>query len=40
MKAFEISTVLKLGVPYMVFFFAPITDAMVGLAHQMNDHNP
>ena len=32
MKAFEISTIAKLGIPYMVFFFAPITAAMVGLA--------
>ena len=32
MKAFEISTIVKLGIPYMVFFFAPITAAMVGLA--------
>ena len=32
MKAFEIGTIVKLGVPYLVFFFAPITAAMVGLA--------
>ena len=32
MKAFEISTIVKLGVPYIVFFFAPITAAMAGLA--------
>jgi phage-related holin len=31
-KAFEIGTIVKLGVPYLVFFFAPITAAMVGLA--------
>lgn len=32
MKAFEISTLIKLGIPYIVFFFAPITAAMFGLA--------
>ena len=32
MKAFELSTLLKLGVPYIVFFFAPITAAIIGLA--------
>ena len=32
MKAFELSTLLKLGIPYIVFFFAPITSAIVGLA--------
>tara|TARA_R100001463_G_scaffold103405_1_gene157691 strand:+ start:138 stop:533 length:396 start_codon:yes stop_codon:yes gene_type:complete len=32
MKAFELSTFLKLGIPYVVFFFAPITAAIVGLA--------
>jgi phage-related holin len=32
MKAFEMSTLLKLGVPYIVFFFAPITAAIIGLA--------
>ena len=32
MKAFEIGTIVKLGVPYLVFFFAPITAAMFGLA--------
>ena len=32
MKAFEIGTIVKLGVPYLVFFFAPITAAIVGLA--------
>ena len=32
MKAFELSTILKLGIPYIVFFFAPITAAIVGLA--------
>jgi len=32
MKAFELGTIAKLGIPYMVFFFAPITAAMVGLA--------
>ncbi len=31
MKAFEVSTILKLGIPYIVFFFAPITAAMIGL---------
>jgi len=31
MKAFEISTVLKLGIPYIVFFFAPIVLALAGL---------
>ena len=31
MKAFELSTLLKLGVPYIVFFFAPITAALAGL---------
>jgi len=31
MRAFEIGTIVKLGVPYLVFFFAPITAAMVGL---------
>ena len=31
MKAFEISTILKLGVPYIVFFFAPITASLIGL---------
>jgi ABC-type Co2+ transport system permease subunit len=32
MKAFELSTLLKLGIPYIVFFFAPITAAIIGLA--------
>jgi len=32
MKAIGLSTLLKLGVPYIVFFFAPITAAMFGLA--------
>ena len=32
MKAFEFSTILKLGVPYIVLFFAPITAAIIGLA--------
>lgn len=32
MKAFEISTIVKLGVPYIVLFFAPITAAIIGLA--------
>jgi len=31
MKAFELSTLLKLGVPYIVFFFAPITAGLIGL---------
>jgi len=31
MKAFELSTILKLGIPYIVFFFAPITIAIIGL---------
>ena len=31
MRAFEISTLLKLGIPYIVFFFAPITAAIIGL---------
>ena len=31
MKAFELSTLLKLGIPYIVFFFAPITAAIIGL---------
>ena len=31
MKAFELSTILKLGVPYIVFFFSPITAAIIGL---------
>ncbi len=31
MKAFEVGTIVKLGVPYLVFFFAPITTAIVGL---------
>ena len=31
MKAFEVSTILKLGIPYIVFFFAPITAAIIGL---------
>jgi len=31
MKAFELSTLLKLGIPYIVFFFAPITIAIIGL---------
>jgi len=31
MKAFELSTLLKLGIPYIVFFFAPITAALAGL---------
>ncbi len=32
MRAFELSTLLKLGVPYIVLFFAPITAAIIGLA--------
>ena len=32
MKAFELGTIVKLGVPYLVFFFAPITAAIIGLA--------
>jgi phage-related holin len=32
MRAFELGTIVKLGVPYLVFFFAPITAAMFGLA--------
>jgi len=32
MRAFEVGTIVKLGIPYIVFFFAPITAAMVGLA--------
>jgi phage-related holin len=31
MRAFELSTLLKLGVPYIVFFFAPITASLIGL---------
>ncbi len=31
MRAFELSTLLKLGVPYIVFFFAPITAGLIGL---------
>lgn len=31
MRAFEVGTIVKLGVPYLVFFFAPITAAIVGL---------
>ena len=31
MKAFELSTLLKLGIPYIVFFFAPITASLIGL---------
>ena len=31
MKAFELSTLLKLGVPFIVFFFAPITTGLIGL---------
>lgn len=31
MKAFELSTILKLGIPYIIFFFAPITAALAGL---------
>jgi hypothetical protein len=28
MRAFEVGTIVKLGVPYLVFFFAPITAAI------------
>lgn len=31
LKAFEIGTLLKLGVPYIFFFFAPITWSIVGI---------
>jgi phage-related holin len=31
MRAFEVGTIVKLGVPYLVFFFAPITAAIMGL---------
>lgn len=31
MKAFELGTVLKLGIPYVVFFFAPIYAALIGI---------
>ena len=31
MRAFEVGTIVKLGVPYLVFFFTPITAAIVGL---------
>jgi phage-related holin len=31
MRAFELSTLLKLGIPYIVFFFAPITASLIGL---------
>ena len=31
MRAFEVGTIAKLGVPYLVFFFAPITASIVGL---------
>jgi ABC-type Co2+ transport system permease subunit len=31
MKAFEVTTLLKLGLPYIVFFFAPITASIIGL---------
>ena len=31
MKAFKLSTLITLGIPYIVFFFAPITAALAGL---------
>lgn len=31
LKAFEIGTLLKLGLPYVFFFFAPITWSIVGI---------
>ena len=31
MKAFSLSTILKLGIPYVVFFFAPITWSIVAI---------
>ena len=30
-QAFKLSTLLKLGVPYVVFFFAPISAALIGI---------
>jgi len=31
MKAFEVGTILKLGIPYIVFFFSPIAASIIGL---------
>lgn len=31
MKAFQLSYVLKLGIPFVVFFFTPINAALVGI---------
>lgn len=31
LKAFEIGTIIKLGLPYVFFFFAPITWSIVGI---------
>jgi len=31
LKAFELGTLLKLGLPYVFFFFAPITWSIVGI---------
>lgn len=31
MKAFNLSTILKTGMPYVVFFFAPIYAALIGI---------
>lgn len=31
MNAFKLSTIVKLGIPYIIFFFAPITWSIVGI---------